>query len=89
MPGSATVRNRTDGKKGRNVMAKCGNSGNTTEPHIHFDLQNTARFYSCIGVPILFSNVQEFIYKSTVLMVDTSSAGKRRYKGGYIHADYQ
>ncbi len=28
------------------IIALCGNSGNTSEPHIHFHIQNTKSFYS-------------------------------------------
>lgn len=84
MPGSATVQAGQTVKKG-DVMAKCGNSGNTTEPHIHFQVQNTARFYSCIGVPILFSNVQKKLY-AKYSMVDTRPLPEKEdIKGGYIH----
>lgn len=61
MPQSITV---NKGQKVRcgDVIARCGNSGNTTEPHIHFQVQNTAHFYSCLGIPILFCNIQKRLY---------------------------
>ncbi len=55
MPGSITVRKGQQVKRGQ-VIAKCGNSGNTTEPHLHFQLQNTAAFYSSHGLPIHFQD---------------------------------
>jgi len=40
------------------VIAKCGNSGHSTEPHIHFHLQDHPNFYLAVGLPILFKNVE-------------------------------
>ena len=38
-------------------IAKCGNSGNTSEPHVHFQLQNGMSFFLSSGLPIAFSNI--------------------------------
>jgi hypothetical protein len=38
------------------LIAKCGNSGHSTEPHLHFHLQNGKSFYFSAGLPILFKN---------------------------------
>lgn len=43
MPKSIIVQKVQTVKRG-DVLAKCGNSGNTTEPHIHFQVQNTSHF---------------------------------------------
>lgn len=53
--GSVTV------AKGRRVKAGdrlglCGNSGNTTEPHIHYHLQTTGEFQRGKGLPAQFEN---------------------------------
>lgn len=40
------------------IIAKCGNSGNSTEPHLHFQLQDGKSFYSSLGLPILFQNIK-------------------------------
>ena len=66
---SITVRVGQTVKRG-DVIAKCGNSGNTTEPHVHFQIQNTYHFYSSIGLPVLFSNIK---------------SEEQEKKGGYIY----
>ena len=38
------------------VLGACGNSGNTTEPHLHFHLQDAPRFGEGDGLPAFFSN---------------------------------
>lgn len=43
-------------KRGQ-IIAKCGNSGHSTEPHIHFQLQDKANWYFSNGLPILFINI--------------------------------
>jgi murein DD-endopeptidase MepM/ murein hydrolase activator NlpD len=43
-------------KRGQNI-AKCGNSGHSTEPHIHFQLQDNANWYFSNGLPIMFANI--------------------------------
>jgi hypothetical protein len=37
------------------VIAKCGNSGYSTEPHLHFQLQDSANFFIAKGLPIRFT----------------------------------
>lgn len=39
------------------VIAKCGNTGNTSEPHIHFHLQDEVGFFTSAGLPILFQDI--------------------------------
>lgn len=43
-------------KRGQ-IIAKCGNSGHSTEPHIHFQLQDKANWYFSNGLPIFFKNI--------------------------------
>lgn len=40
------------------IIAKCGNSGNTSEPHIHFQIQSSPSFSLSTGLPICFQNVK-------------------------------
>ncbi len=39
------------------IIAKCGNSGNSSEPHIHFHLQDGLSFFMSAGIPISFQNI--------------------------------
>lgn len=84
IPKSVTVQKGQTVKRG-DVIAKCGNSGNTTEPHVHFQVQNTARFYSCIGLPILFSNIQKRLYANYNGVDTRPLPEKEDIKDGYIH----
>ncbi|MCL2372279.1 MAG: M23 family metallopeptidase [Defluviitaleaceae bacterium] len=56
MPGSAAVRAGDKVKQGQ-VIGKCGNSGNTSEPHLHFQLQAGKSFFASAGLPVSFVNV--------------------------------
>lgn len=38
-------------------IANCGNSGNTSEPHLHFQLQDNKSFFYSAGLPIQFDNI--------------------------------
>ena len=37
-------------------LALCGNSGNTSEPHLHYHLQDTPRPFDGDGLPALFES---------------------------------
>ena len=39
------------------VIGVCGNSGHSTEPHIHFHLQDHPNFYLGVGLPIQFIHI--------------------------------
>ena len=56
MPDSITVK-VGDSVKQSEVIARCGNTGNTSEPHIHFQLQSGKSFFTSVGLPIAFSNI--------------------------------
>ena len=56
IPGSTTVCVGDQVKQGE-VIGKCGNSGNTSEPHLHFQLQSGNPFLASVGLPISFVNI--------------------------------
>lgn len=56
MPGSITVALGQKVVRGQ-VIARCGNSGNTSEPHVHFQLNDERSFFASAGLPIRFRNV--------------------------------
>ena len=56
MPKSLTVKVGTVVKQG-DLVAKCGNSGNSSQPHIHFQLQKSRSFFFTVGLPIAFGNI--------------------------------
>jgi murein DD-endopeptidase MepM/ murein hydrolase activator NlpD len=54
--GSVRVKVGTKVKRGQ-TLGLCGNSGNSTEPHLHFQLQDAARFDKSWGVEPVFAGV--------------------------------
>ncbi len=55
-PGSILVKPGDLIRRGETI-ALCGNSGNSTEPHLHFQLQSGKSFYYSAGLPIEFENI--------------------------------
>ncbi len=39
------------------VIGRCGNSGNSSEPHLHFQISTGIDFYEVAGLPIEFINI--------------------------------
>lgn len=39
-------------------LAECGNSGNSSEPHIHFQLMDTSRAAFAAGLPFRFTEAE-------------------------------
>ena len=39
------------------VIAKCGNTGNSSEPHVHFHVQDGTNFFTSAGLPICFKDI--------------------------------
>lgn len=42
-------------------IGECGHSGHSSEPHLHFQLQDRADFYTAISLPIKFRNYKRVI----------------------------
>jgi Peptidase family M23 len=55
--GSVTVRPGQVVRRGE-VVGRCGNSGNTSEPHLHFQLMDHARPTVAAGLPFVFTGVR-------------------------------
>lgn len=53
---SITVKVGDEVKQG-DVIGLCGNTGNTTEPHIHFNLQDGPLMHNAKALPIQFSKI--------------------------------
>ena len=51
--GSVHVRSG-DAVKAGDLLGRCGNSGNSSEPHLHYHLQNTAAPFAGDGLPLFF-----------------------------------
>ena len=56
-PGSLRV-HRGDKVRQGQVLALCGNSGNSSEPHLHFHVQDNAVLQDGAGITPYFTNVQ-------------------------------
>ncbi|MBS3947853.1 MAG: M23 family metallopeptidase [Dethiobacter sp.] len=39
------------------VIGLCGNSGHSTEPHLHYHVQDHPNFYRAVGLPVKFTDV--------------------------------
>lgn len=57
LEGSICVKPGDNVKRGEKI-ALCGNSGNTSEPHIHFQLQSGKSFVFSAGLPISFIDIE-------------------------------
>jgi len=72
IPNSVTVQVGDKVQQGQ-IIAKCGNSGNTSEPHLHFQLQSGESFFASAGLPISFVNVNAQ-KKTNYALADSRSA---------------
>ena len=50
------------------VLGKLGSSGNSTEPHLHFQLCDRPDPLMCAGIPIQFSNVQGAVQSGDIVI---------------------
>lgn len=56
VPGSITVREGEEVPRGQE-LGRCGNSGNSSEPHLHFHVQDRRDFFTAAGLPVGFDGV--------------------------------
>ncbi|MCU4743365.1 M23 family metallopeptidase [Halobacteria archaeon AArc-m2/3/4] len=73
--GSVTVTEGDRVERGEEI-GRCGNSGNSTEPHLHFHVQDHPNFFLGMGLPVQFADVVTEIPGSEPVGHDRS----------YIHA---
>lgn len=69
--GSVTVAPGDHVTRGQ-VLGRCGHSGASTEPHLHFHLQDSADLFSGMGLPVRFSG----------LLIDGESADRALLSAG-------
>jgi murein DD-endopeptidase MepM/ murein hydrolase activator NlpD len=56
IPGSLTVKVGERVTRGQ-IIGRCGHSGHSTEPHLHFQLQDHPNFWLAVGLPVMFDEV--------------------------------
>jgi hypothetical protein len=56
-PNSISVKKGDIVKRGQ-CIARCGNSGNSSEPHLHFQLQDGMSIFGSAGLPIEFEEIE-------------------------------
>ncbi len=54
--GSVVVKAGESVKRGQ-LLGRCGNSGNSSEPHLHYHLQNSPIFQEALGIKCVFRKV--------------------------------
>jgi murein DD-endopeptidase MepM/ murein hydrolase activator NlpD len=62
IPGTLTVKPGDHVHRGQ-VLGRLGNSGNSTEPHLHIQVCNGPSFMMCEGVPMEFKRITRATYR--------------------------
>lgn len=91
MPDSITV-SVGEHVKRKQQIALCGNSGNTSEPHLHFQIQNGKNFFFSAGLPIHFEQItvvpQEYYNEYDPRPVPTDTYGASFISRGQCVSNY-
>lgn len=56
IPGSITVREGEEVARSQE-LGLCGNAGNSSEPHLHFQVQDRKDSFTAVGLPVIFDGV--------------------------------
>ena len=70
------------------VLAKCGNTGNSSEPHLHFQVQTGQSFYNSAGLPIKFKNINVTTAPNYNRYDNRLTMTKEKILDGYISRGY-
>lgn len=57
LPGSIRVGSGERVRRGDEI-GRCGHSGHSTEPHLHFQVQDRPDFFGAVGLPVKFTGVE-------------------------------
>ncbi len=58
--------------KSGDIVGRCGNSGHSTQPHLHYHLMDRANFFLAVSLPVQFSDFD---------VVEQGSAPRRVARG--------
>lgn len=83
VPGSITVEPGEHVEKGEQV-GRCGHSGNSSEPHLHFQLQDHPTFEVAAGLPIRFDTL-DIDTPGVDVGKETNWSRLNEELGSYIH----
>ncbi len=67
----------------RQLIGRCGHTGHSSEPHLHFHLQDRPNFFLAAGVPITFADLEvDGVDRGAI----RPTVGNRvRHRGGHRH----